>query len=81
MPEWLMGTDCKSVGSDLRWFKSSSAQKIEKIVCDYSIRSHYPIGFSFARDRSCAYKRYKKKDNNQEVFLCFLYYLKVPRIF
>ena len=32
MPEWLMGTDCKSVGSDLRWFKSSSAQKI---VYDY----------------------------------------------
>ena len=34
MPEWLMGTDCKSVGSDLRWFKSSSAQKM-KIVYDY----------------------------------------------
>ena len=78
MPEWLMGTDCKSVGSDLRWFKSSSAQKI---VCDYSIRSLYPIGFSFARDRSCAYKRYKRKDNNQEVFLYFLYDLKVPRRF
>ena len=27
MPEWLKGTDCKSVGLHLRWFKSSSAQK------------------------------------------------------
>ena len=25
MPEWLMGTDCKSVSESLRWFESSSA--------------------------------------------------------
>ncbi len=23
MPEWLKGTDCKSVGARLRWFKSN----------------------------------------------------------
>ena len=28
MPEWLKGTDCKSVGIRLRWFKSSSAQAL-----------------------------------------------------
>ena len=26
MPEWLKGTDCKSVGASLRWFESTPAQ-------------------------------------------------------
>ena len=76
MPEWLMGTDCKSVGSDLRWFKSSSAQKI---IYDYSMRSH-----SFMRVASfilieAAHTAYKTKDNNSYLLvyafciLCFLY--------
>ena len=47
MPEWLMGTDCKSVGFDLRWFKSSSAQKIVYEYLFFPIFTNDVIIFSF----------------------------------
>ena len=30
MPEWLKGTDCKSVGASLRWFESTPAHHFKE---------------------------------------------------
>ena len=35
MPEWLKGTDCKSVGASLRWFESTPAQCKSDDNCCY----------------------------------------------
>ena len=38
MPEWLMGADCKSADFRLRWFKSSSAQKMVALASGQGVR-------------------------------------------
>ena len=63
-----MGTDCKSVGSDLRWFKSSSAQKI---IYDYSMRSHYFMRVVSFLGIDAAHTSYKRKDNNSYLLVYF----------